>query len=228
MWLFSDVRTDRTYTCQVVLSLNQQTGAFQHAPCTNAVFSSQLGLTLACHPTGRAAPLCGGWWREKPKKKFAVEEIGHSHNLLGGWLLARWSTESLINSLYLGLMGFSGLSLSAWNTTKTSQALGYTGATHKAGPCWVWAPGCVFTCWKLSGLISLSLRHIFFPPWKLIKIHVVVLMPTGSCRILLASAPLPSSWIHHPQIGGHRCVLLNLYWRLMYLPKWVCHTNEIN
>lgn len=77
-------------------------------------------------------------------------------------------------------------------------------------------------CWKLSGLISLALGHIFFPPWKLMKIHVVVLMPAGSCRILQIVSTLPSSFIRCPQIRGHRRALVNLYWRLMCLPKWVC------
>lgn len=69
-------------------------GAFQRV---NAVFSSELGVTLACHPMAGLYP----WWRltewgwggsvggwgaggvrrkgkggRKPSKKFAVEEIG--------------------------------------------------------------------------------------------------------------------------------------------------------
>lgn len=106
---------------------------------------------------------------------------------------------------------------------KTSWALDYTCATHEAGLWWwVWAPGPKFHLLEAVRSYQPCVRAFFFPPWKLMKIHVVVLMPAGSCRILRVVSTLPSSFIHCPQICGHRQALVNLYWRLMCLPKWVC------
>lgn len=77
----------------------------------------------------------------------------------------------------------------------------------------------VFHLLRAVGSYHPCVRNIF-PPWKLIKIHVVISMPAGSCRILLSCLYLFLLMdISFSSYTRSQIELVNLYRRLMYMPK---------
>lgn len=136
-------------------------------PRTDAMFFSQLALMLAYHPMARL-PLVeeDGGMKTKPEACSWRDRCSHNSLVVVSVLIHRKSEPYHKQFSARGLLGFQLPRPSVLNTKKTSWTLGYTCATHEAGPRWVRAPGRKFHLLEAVRSYQPCVRAYFFSSLK--------------------------------------------------------------